>query len=116
MNYYAFDTVWEGVPFGTDATDNKTQLIFVYLIFMNLITLGSLTKGKLGGDKFSPTVLGLYGIGAFFVMLAIYLIPHSIQFSPGLTKLVCYSFIGLMALLYIYGLAVGKKNAKSVKR
>ncbi|UCE24236.1 MAG: hypothetical protein JSU74_13245, partial [Candidatus Zixiibacteriota bacterium] len=45
MNWYAFGGLWEGVPFGTDATDNKTQLLFVYLLFVTLATLGSL-RGK----------------------------------------------------------------------
>ena len=47
MNWYAFGVLWEGVPFGTDATDNKTQLLFVYLLFLTLATLGSL-RGRPG--------------------------------------------------------------------
>ena len=104
MNYYAFDVVWEGVPFGTDATDNKTQLLFAYLLFLTLATVGSLRKGEPGRHLYTPKALGWFGVGAFGLMLAIYLIPHSIQFSVGLTKTVCYSFIGLVALLYLIGL------------
>ena len=103
MNHYAFGTVWEGVPFGTDATDNKTQLLFAYLLFMILAGIGSLFKGRLGRDIYLPKTLGWFGVGAFGLMLAIYLIPHSIQFTPGLTYTVCYSFIGLMVLLYAVG-------------
>jgi len=103
MNHYDFGTVWEGVPFGTDATDNKTQLLFAYLLFMILAGIGSLFKGRLGRDIYPPKALGWFGVGAFGLMLAIYLIPHSIQFTPGLTYTVCYSFIGLMALLYGVG-------------
>lgn len=103
MNWYAFGGIWEGVPFGTDATDNKTQLLLVYLILVTLLTLGTLTKGRCGSDRYSRKGRGWFGLGAFFVMLAIYLIPHSIQFSAGLTYAVCYGFIALCALLYLLG-------------
>ncbi len=103
MNHYAFGTIWEGVPFGTDATDNKTQLLFVYLLFITIAGFGSLTNGKLGRDVFSQKTLGWLGVGAFILMLVIYLIPHSIQFSPALTYAVCYSFIGFFVLLYLVG-------------
>ncbi len=103
MNWYAFGSTWEGVPFGTDATDNKTQLLFVYLLFMTLATLGSLTKDKWGKNLYSPKALGWFGIGSFGVMWFIYLIPHSIQFSAALTYTFCYSWIGVVFLLYIIG-------------
>lgn len=102
MNYYAFNGSWEGVPFGTDATDNKTQLLFVYLLFLSLATWGSL-KGKPNRDIYSPKALGWFGLGSFAVMLFIYLIPHSIQFSPVLTYTFCYSWIGVVVLLYGIG-------------
>ena len=103
MNWYTFGTVWEGVPFGTDATDNKTQLLFVYLLMVMLAGLGSLTKGRLGRNVYRPRALGRLGALGFVVMLAIYLVPHSIQFSPGLTRTVCWSFIGLVAAVYLIG-------------
>jgi hypothetical protein len=102
MNWYAFGGLWEGVPFGTDATDNKTQLLFVYLLFMTLATLGSL-RGKQVLDVFSPKTLGWFGIGSFAVMLFIYLIPHSIQFTPALTYTFCYAWIGVILLIYMVG-------------
>ena len=103
MNWYAFGVVWEGVPFGTDATDNKTQLLFVYFVFVTLASLGSLTKGRLGRDIYPPRALGWFGLGAFVLMLAIYLIPHSIQFSATLTYAVCYGFIAFVIGLYLFG-------------
>ncbi|MBK7140558.1 MAG: hypothetical protein IPH75_00595 [bacterium] len=103
MNWYAFGGLWEGVPFGTDATDNKTQLLFVYQLFAVLIGLRSLTGGKMGRDIFSARTLGWYGLGMLAVMLFIYLIPHSIQFSKELTYAFCYGFIGFWALVYLYG-------------
>jgi hypothetical protein len=113
MNYYAFNVVWEGVPFGTDATDNKTQLLFLYLAMVWLVSLGSLTKGK-WRDLYPPKVLGWFGVVAFVLLFAIYLIPHSIQFSAALTYSVCYSFIGVVALIYLIGLlkTIRKKPQK----
>lgn len=110
MNHYAFGTIWEGVPFGTDATDNKTQLLFVYLLFMVLAGLGSLTHGKFGKDVFSSKTLGVLGLLGFFLMLGIYLIPHSIQFEPFLTKAVCWGWIGLVAIVYLIGWLTSRKK------
>ncbi len=105
MNWYAFGTIWEGIPFGTDATDNKTQLLFVYLLLVALSSLGSLTNGRLGRDHYSPRTMGRLGIGALGLMLFTYLIPHSIQFSPQLTWAVCGTFIIVAVLTYLVGLA-----------
>jgi len=113
MNYYAFDCYWEGVPFGTDATDNKTQLLFVYLLFAALTALGSLTKGRFGRDLYGPRGLGWVGFSAFGAMLFIYLIPHSIQFSPGFTYAFCYSWIGLVALAYVISLVRSRVTTSS---
>ncbi|MCP4684112.1 MAG: hypothetical protein GY867_01575 [bacterium] len=111
MNYYAFDCFWEGVPFGHDATDNKTQLLFVYLLFAALTAIGSFTRGKFGRDLFSPRGLGWIGLSTFAAMLFIYLIPHSIQFSPEFTYAFCYTWIGLVALAYVYSLTRFRRSA-----
>lgn len=103
MNHYAFGGLWEGVPFGTDATDNKTQLLFLYLVMVWLVSLGSLTNGK-RRDLYPPKILGWFGVITFVLLLTVYLIPHSIQFNAGLTHTVCYSFIGVIALIYLVGL------------
>lgn len=104
MNHSAFNGFWEGVPFGTDATDNKIQLLFVYLLFTVLATLGSLSRGRFGRDLFAPRALGWVGLGSFGVMLFIYLIPHSIQFSARFTYAFCYTWIGVVAASYVLGL------------
>jgi hypothetical protein len=103
MNYYAFNGGWEGVPFGTDATDNKTQLLLIYLIFAAIATLGSFSRGRFGRDLFAPRTRGWIGLSTFAVMLFIYLIPHSIQFSPRFTYVFCYSWIAVVAALYVFG-------------
>ncbi len=116
MNWFAFGGIWEGVPFGTDATDNKTQLLLVYLLFATLISLGSASRGKLGRDLFAPKTLGWFGVGAIIVALLIYAIPHSIQFSAAVTYAVCYSFMAVWVLVYLYGLYKGKSSAKGLAR
>lgn len=110
MNHYAFGVIWEGVPFGTDATDNKTQLLFVYMLLVCLSSLKSLSGGKWGRDLFSRRTLGWLGLGALALQLLIYLIPHSIQFSKELTYGVCYGFIGLVAAVYITALLRGGRR------
>lgn len=110
MNYYAFGTIWEGVPFGTDATDNKTQLLFVYLLFMALASMGSISREGRRVNLTSPRTFGWFGAGALILMLLIYSIPHSIQFGPGLTKAVCYSFIGVVTVSYLSALIARRRR------
>jgi len=112
MNHYAFGTFWEGVPFGTDATDNKTQILFLYLVFVTLASIGSITNRRFGRDIYSPRALGWFGLGAFILMVIIYFIPHSIQFEPGLTYAVGFSWITVVVLLYLVG--VFKSRQKKI--
>lgn len=103
MNWYAFGTIWEGVPFGTDATDNKTQILLVYFLLVIFSGLGTNTKQKYGRDVFGKSGLAVMTVLSFFVMMGIYLTPHSIQFSPTTVYAVCYSLIALCALIYLVG-------------
>ncbi len=114
MNWYAFGGLWEGIPFGTDATDNKTQLLFVYLIYATLATLGSLKYGKSERDFHSPKTSGIIGVGSFLVMLFIYFIPHSIQFSKLFTYSFCYAWTAILAGLIFYGYSQSNKSANLV--
>jgi hypothetical protein len=109
MNWYAFGTIWEGVPFGTDATDNKTQILLLYFILVIVSGLGTITKKKLGRDLFGHTTLAVMSMLSFVLMLAIYLLPHSIQFSPGTTRAVCYSIIALFALICLFGYLITRR-------
>ena len=63
---YAFGAYWTGWPFGHDLTDNKTIIAFIFWA----IALFQVMKKK-------PKA-GLWVIIATAVMLAIYLIPHSV--------------------------------------
>lgn len=62
---FAFDAFWTGWPFGTDLTDNKTLVAFV-MWFIALIRL-----------KSKPEARG-WALAAGLVLLAVYLIPHSV--------------------------------------
>ncbi|MBE0663927.1 MAG: hypothetical protein IH597_15830 [Bacteroidales bacterium] len=61
---FAFGAYWTGWPFGTDLTDNKTAVSFIFW----LIALYRLYKNR--AER-------LWVIIAFVVLLAVYMIPHS---------------------------------------
>ena len=65
MNGYAFGEVWGGWPFGNDVTDNKTQIAFIAW----LIAFYFIKKGK--NAKLAVLI-------ASVILLAIYMIPHSL--------------------------------------
>ena len=111
MNWFAFNGLWEGVPFGTDATDNKTQLWFVYLLFLLFVMIGTLRRDE-KKNLLTSKAIGWLAIGSFVNTLLIFLIPHSIQFTPEFTKIVCWSYIGFFILLYLI-LLIKKLTRKS---
>lgn len=61
---YAFDAYWTGWPFGTDLTDNKTLVAFIFWA----IAVWRLKKDPT--NKWWPII-------AAVVLIAVYLIPHS---------------------------------------
>ncbi len=62
---YAFDAYWTGWPFGHDLTDNKT---FVAVLAW-IIAAFAMRKSKYPGR---------WALGAALVVLAVFLIPHSV--------------------------------------
>jgi hypothetical protein len=62
---YAFDAYWTGWPWGHDLTDNKTLFAFIFWLIAWIV----LRKNH--QNRTWPIV-------ATFVMLAVYLIPHSV--------------------------------------
>jgi hypothetical protein len=62
---YAFDAYWTGWPFGHDLTDNKTAVIFIFLLIAFL---------KLRKDPGHKT----WVVVATVVMVVVYAIPHSV--------------------------------------
>lgn len=103
MNHYAFGTVWEGIPFGWDFTDNKTQIVFLYSVFLNLSMLGTLYNGRFGPNNFSDRTLRWLTLLGYILVMAIYIIPHSIQFSIPVTAIFAYGLTALIVALYVYG-------------
>jgi hypothetical protein len=67
---YAFGMYWTGWPFGTDPTDNKTLAMWVSWIVA--AGLFAYRPGRLMALKRGAVIV------ATIVMLAVYLIPHSI--------------------------------------
>jgi hypothetical protein len=65
MQEYAFGALWTGWPFGQDLTDNKTLVSLIIWI----IALFVLRKNR--ENRVWPVI-------AFVVMLAVYMIPHSV--------------------------------------
>lgn len=62
---YAFDAFWTGWPFGHDLTDNKTIVSFIFWLIAFFVT----RKNKSNG---------IWPLIASIVLMAIYLIPHSV--------------------------------------
>lgn len=68
VQYYAFGDWWTGWPFGTDLTDNKTAVMFIFW----LIALIRVRKNP--HER-------LWVIVATVIMLIAYMIPHSLMGS-----------------------------------
>jgi hypothetical protein len=62
---YAFGSLWTGVPFGFDLTDNKTLIAFIGWAAAAIAILKSKNPGK-------------WVLGAAILFLIIYIIPHSL--------------------------------------
>ncbi len=65
---YAFDAYWTGWPWGTDLTDNKTIIAFIFWLIAWLVLY------KRRHNRLWPVI-------AMVVMLGTYLIPHSMMGS-----------------------------------
>jgi hypothetical protein len=72
VQQHAFGELWTGIPFGWDLTDNKTLIMFVgWIIAVCFVGI----RGKLKPAGRWITVL------AALLMIAVYLIPHSMYGS-----------------------------------
>lgn len=65
IQWYAFGALWTGWPFGHDLTDNKTLAAFIMWIIAVLVL------------RKNPNKIG-WAIAASLVLLAVYLVPHSV--------------------------------------
>jgi hypothetical protein len=77
MNYFAFGVLWEAFPFGTDVTDNKSQIMFAFWLVTMFMVKGTLLgKGghrNLVSDRGYSTLV----IVSFIATILIVTIPHS---------------------------------------
>ena len=65
MNHYAFNTIWGGIPFGNDITDNKTLIAFIgWIVAYYMIRKNAQPK--------------LFALLAAILMILVYSIPHSV--------------------------------------
>ena len=69
---YAFGEAWTGVPFGWDLTDNKTLLMFV--VWIAAVAVIGLRRPHSPRTRWAAAAASL-------VMLAVYLVPHSMYGS-----------------------------------
>jgi hypothetical protein len=67
---YAFGEYWTGIPYGTDLTDNKTLIAFVFW----LIAVVAVWNRSL---HHSHPWRRWFVVAASVVMLAVFVIPHS---------------------------------------
>jgi hypothetical protein len=70
---YAFGAFWTGWPFGTDLTDDKT--LFMWLAWVAAIVVWRFRKDP--SDRFARWAT----VAAALVMIAVYLVPHSLRGS-----------------------------------
>jgi hypothetical protein len=54
LNRQRFGPLWEAFPFGTDITDNKTQLIIIFWIIIAALSWKSFACRRTGRDAIGP--------------------------------------------------------------
>ncbi len=77
LEYQVYATYWTGIPFGTDKTDTKTLLIFIYWVVLLLLLKGSAFRSDPKQDVVGPAAARWAAIIGVLFSLAMYLIPHS---------------------------------------
>lgn len=80
LNYFAFGTLWEAFPFGSDVTDNKSQIIFLFWLATLFLAKGTIFGKNPSKNIASEKTYSTMVIISFVVTVAMYLIPHSISF------------------------------------
>ena len=78
LNWQRFGTIWEAFPFGTDVTDNKTQLILIFWIIIAALSWKSFACRRTGRDAAGPRAFATTVIIASVLSLFLYLVPHSL--------------------------------------
>jgi hypothetical protein len=78
LNGQRFGPIWEAFPFGTDITDNKTQLIIIFWIIIAAMSWKSFACRRTGRDAAGSGVFATAVIIASVLSLVLYLVPHSL--------------------------------------
>jgi hypothetical protein len=80
LNYFAFGPLWEAFPFGTDVTDNKSQIILLFWLVTLFLVKGTILGKNPSKNLVSEKTYSTMVIISFLVTVLMYLIPHSINF------------------------------------
>jgi hypothetical protein len=80
LNYFAFGVMWEAFPFGTDVTDNKSQIVLLFWLVTLFLVKGTILGKNPSKNLVSEKTYSTMVIISFVVTVAMYLIPHSISF------------------------------------
>jgi hypothetical protein len=78
LNWQRFGVIWEAFPFGTDITDNKTQIIIIIWIIIAAMSWKSFACRRTGRDAAGPGSYATAVIIASILSLFLYLVPHSL--------------------------------------
>jgi len=80
LNYFTFGSLWEAFPFGTDVTDNKSQITFLFWLVTLLLVKGTILGKNPSKNLVSEKTYSTMVIISFVVTVVMYLIPHSLNF------------------------------------
>jgi len=79
LNYFAFGALWEAFPFGTDITDNKSQIALLSWLVTLFLVKGAILGKESFKNLISVKTYSTLVIISFVITLAMYLIPHSLN-------------------------------------
>jgi hypothetical protein len=80
LNYFAFGSLWEAFPFGSDVTDSKSQIVLLLWLVTLLLVKGTILGKNPSKNLVSEKTYSTMVIISFVVTVVMYLIPHSISF------------------------------------
>lgn len=80
LNSFAFGVMWEAFPFGSDITDNKSQIILLFWVVTLFLVKGTIFGKDPSKNLVSEKTYSTMVIISFVVTVIMYLIPHSISF------------------------------------
>lgn len=78
LNYQRFGPVWEAFPFGTDVTDNKTQIIMLLWLIAAFLIRGSFFGRGEEKDILKSKGFAVAVITCFVLTVILFLVPHSL--------------------------------------